>query len=274
MACFAAHRVWIGIGLAAVIVTLAVRAEEPVSPLRRAEMLLSEGRLDAAQALFTRILDEGGPRVPAIRGLARVAWRAGDLPRSVREYTNALSLAPNDARLHDEIGRVYSDLRQHAQAAKHLAEATRLDPKNASYWRDYGRILWRGERYPDAIAAYQRAIALRPNDAEAYRGLGDTYLRIADLDAAIASYDAAIERTPNDVAAHTGRGAALTKKGDFDAAIESLMTAITLDESYGPAYYELGLALQHAKQHERAIVAFGYAAKLIPGDPSPFANMA
>src|SRR5688572_7778603 len=85
-----------------------------------ARSLVEMGDLDAAQAELERVLSQAPDNLVAIRGLADLSYRRGDLTGALAKYNVARGLARNDP----DLERTISELTTMIQAA---AEAARSD---------------------------------------------------------------------------------------------------------------------------------------------------
>jgi Flp pilus assembly protein TadD len=67
-------------------------------------------------------------------------------------------------------------------------EAVRLAPEEPRYHNNQGAALARLSRYPEAESAYKRAVSANPNYARPHHNLGDLYVTLGDTSNAIQSY--------------------------------------------------------------------------------------
>jgi len=77
------------------------------------------------------------------------------------------------------LGLLYRNANQLAEAESALQTATEHAPWDAATWTEYGVTLRQAGKFAEARTAYEKAIALNPNYAPAHRNLGvllDLYL--------------------------------------------------------------------------------------------------
>ena len=79
--------------------------------------LIELGQLDEAQAELSRVLESAPENLAAIRGLAEIHHRRGDLAEALAQYRAALLLARNDPDLEETI----ADLSRQVEPAKPAA---------------------------------------------------------------------------------------------------------------------------------------------------------
>src|SRR5436189_28852 len=76
--------------------------------------LIELGQLDEAQAELSRVLESAPENLAAIRGLAEIYHRRGDLAQALAQYRAALLLARNDPDLEETI----ADLSRQVEPAR------------------------------------------------------------------------------------------------------------------------------------------------------------
>ena len=122
---------------------------------------------------------------------------------------------------------------------------------------------------PDAIDALRRAIALDPDSWSAHAALA-TVLQQGGAREAAAQEAAEAERLrlagalEREAAAMTAVGIARLDANDAAGAAEQFRRAIAKVETYAPAHYQLGRALQRLGQDMAARAAFARAQALNP----------
>ena len=117
---------------------------------------------------------------------------------------------------------------QYAESIKHYTEAIKLKPDDASTYNNRGNAYVDKGEVDNAIRDYNTAIKLKPNDAVAYYNRGNTYSDKGEVDNAISDYNTAIKLKPDFARNYNNRGLAYLKKGDFGNAIKDFDTTIQL----------------------------------------------
>lgn len=103
---------------------------------------------------------------------AKVLLDRGRHQDAVTSLENALSLAPNEARYHMELGRVLiRNPRRRADAEEHLRQATTLDPSLVDGYVALGDLLAKTGRTDEASDAYRQALQWEPGYVAAEQGL-------------------------------------------------------------------------------------------------------
>ena len=78
--------------------------------------LIELGELDAARRELERVLGSAQENLSAIRGLAEIHHRQGDVKAALTQYQRALSLAPNDPDLEETVADLTRRLESSARS--------------------------------------------------------------------------------------------------------------------------------------------------------------
>jgi hypothetical protein len=166
----------------------ATAPEAPSSPEQRRAALLNlageherEGRLDEAEAVLNRIIDEAPDHPTAIHQLGIIAFRRGEW----------------------------------LIAAELMERSAKLDTRSALFHRNLCEAYRTLDRYDDALVVGQRAVALDPNDPLCRHNLSVLHYDRLELGEAIANAEAALKIEPNFPGGHFGIAEASLLRGDF-----------------------------------------------------------
>ena len=187
---------------------------------------------------------------------ATAALNAGDLPRAVQCYEQAILLKPGDPDLRVAISMALIGQRNHAFAKAHLNRAILLDPANANAYYFLGKIAQQQGDLSGAIELYNEALELSP----------DLDIVCGDLSAALQSTgrgDAgevllmqALEKRPQSVHLHISLGTLYTTSHELEKAEQCYQTALTLNPASYVAHGKLGLILQYQGRTDAAVASF------------------
>lgn len=108
-------------------------------------------------------------------------------------WTEAVKQAPLKARPRLWLSRTASSA---GEAAAILAEAQRIAPEDAALASEQGRVLLEAGRPAEALAAYGRALALTPGDAGALSNRGAALAMLGQTEAAQQDFEAALKKDP------------------------------------------------------------------------------
>jgi tetratricopeptide (TPR) repeat protein len=104
----------------------------------------------------------------------------GRLEEAKNVYETILELQPGHAAAAINLGTIFYNEKDFAQAERRYRQAAEADPEYALAFFDLGNVLDEQQRMEEAIEAYQRALALVPQYADAHYNLALAYERIQE----------------------------------------------------------------------------------------------
>ena len=193
-------------------------------------------------------LDALKPNDPHVQcNLANAYYYLHDYKKALAHYETALQQGTDPcwkSIVAQSIGNIYCDYYQNPQAAQayyHLAMD--FNPTTVENYIQLGMLYFQGEDYANAELIYRKAMRVTPNSARIFSNLG--YLRwlAGDAAEAVQLYEQAIRLDAHYEIPINNLGVIyLDMLGDVHRAIELFQQAIALDQSYALAYYNLGRA--------------------------------
>ena len=97
--------------------------------------LIETNEYDAAREELAFVLRAAPENLAAIRGLAEIHHRRGELPEALEQYKSALQIARHDPDLEDTVGRITRDVAQAAPAgAIKIAPAASVAHATVAGW--------------------------------------------------------------------------------------------------------------------------------------------
>jgi tetratricopeptide (TPR) repeat protein len=197
----------------------------------------------------------------------------GDIDEAIRQYEEAVRLAPRFPDAHDNLGVALARKGQIDEAIRQYQEALRLNPSHANAHYNLGNALGKKGQSEEAIRQYQEALRVKPDHAEAHGNLGIALAKSGQTDEAIRQYQEALRLKPNLADAHNGLGAALYKQGQIDEAIRHLLEALRLNPDDADAHYNLGVAFYQQGRSAEAIGQFQEVLRLNPSHAEAHNNL-
>ena len=174
---------------------------------------------------------------------ARTARRNADWRDERTFLESTLEFAPNSARVHANLGRVYLAAGDVARAKVALARALELEPDHVRAYDAHlqlGLIAQQEGHYEDAMRHYRRAIDLNARPAGAYVNLASALQELGRVEEARRALEAALVADPSLAIAHLNLGNMHAIAGDLAAARASFERAIELDPDLALAHEHLG----------------------------------
>jgi tetratricopeptide (TPR) repeat protein len=156
--------------------------------------------------------------------LGLYAGATGDWPAAVKQFRNAVQLAPDSPIVRLNLALALNHLGDARAALDQLEEAVRLDPRLARAHFAMGTLFERSGRDREAIDRYTLAVTHDPNLGEAHLRLADALRRTGRLDASLSSYRRVIDSDE----ARFGEAMALARLARYREAREHLRVAMDL----------------------------------------------
>jgi Tfp pilus assembly protein PilF len=174
---------------------------------------------------------------------ARTVRRNADWRDERTLLETTLDFAPNSARVHANLGRVYLAAGDVPRAKAALARAVELEPDHVRAYDanvQLGLIAQHERRYEEAMRHYRRAIDLNARPAGAYVNLASLLQEVGRVEEARQALEAALVADPSFAVAHLNLGNMEAVAGDLAAARASFERAIELDPELALAHENLG----------------------------------
>ena len=228
----------------------------------------SEPDVDAAIASFRRVLALAPRHVLARYNLALVLKRADRMTEAIDELQRVLDVEPR-AEAHYTLGVIHLHRGDVDRAAAALRAAIAAQPEYADAHYTLGAVLQARRDWTGAAAALRRAIVLRPDLAGAHYTLARVLKAAGDEAAAQRHFTEAERlreraRKEQEARVWTSVGTEKLDANDAEGALDSFRRATAILETYAPAHYQLGRALERLGQADAAGAAFDRAKALNP----------
>ena len=120
----------------------------------------------------------------------------GQLDIAVQSYEKALSIKPDYAKAHYNLGGAFQDLYKLHDSAKSYENAIALEPENAQSHNNLAIVLREHDQLEEAEASCRKAIVLNPEYAEAHSSLSIILYANGDLNSALESIEKAYSINP------------------------------------------------------------------------------
>jgi predicted negative regulator of RcsB-dependent stress response/thiol-disulfide isomerase/thioredoxin len=173
------------------------------------------------------------------------------------------SLSTRD-RIVDSI-RVFLGLAEPEKGAE-FAVRYRPDPRAGRFFGLARKLAAKGS-YERALAILDSAQAADSGFASVHTLRGEVLLNLGRQDSATSEYARAVQLDSLSTQAWTGWGHSLLQKDLLSEAREKLEVALALDDTYTPAFLNLGLCLAKQGETAAAIDSLELAKELNPSDP-------
>ena len=140
--------------------------------------------------------------------------------QNFRRNLDALTVNPRDSDAHYQLGLIYQQRRNYAEAISRFTKAVEIDPSETDAHHQLGVIALEQKRYEDARRHFAAALALddKHSSSEAWRGLGAADLQLGHTEQALAELQKYTDRREFDPEGLYWLGAAFKKLGRIPEA--------------------------------------------------------
>ena len=136
--------------------------------LTDANVALADDRLDAAESLLRRRLEQAPYDVEALRMLGDAATRRKDFAEAERRLTECLQLAPGYAAARFDLANLLHTLHRHSEVLLLLDRLLATQPRNLDYLSLKAQTLRLVGRSGKAVAVMEQAVADHPDEEQAW----------------------------------------------------------------------------------------------------------
>lgn len=144
-------------------------------------------------------------------------------------------------------------------------EALEVNNALAEAHSNMGLIYNQQHNYAQALSEFRKALAVNPKDAITYNGIGAALRAEKDLPGAIKNWQTAVSLDPKLATAHYNLGTAYEIQKEYDKALGSYKAAVKNDYRLGEAYFRMGLIMDRKHRPDEAALHFKEALR-VSGD--------
>jgi tetratricopeptide (TPR) repeat protein len=167
--------------------------------------------------------------------------QAGSFDEAIAEFTKAIQLSPDDARIYNDRGWAYYKLNRFPEATEDFSKAIEIAPKDFAGYSGRGVMLVAQNQNDAALVDLNKALELKPDDAQTLRFRASAYKSLKQYDLSIQDYTAVLSKT------------------DPNSSDQAKLAAADLFAKRGYVY-------SLAQQYENAIKDYKEALRLNPND--------
>jgi protein O-GlcNAc transferase len=204
---------------------------------------------------------------------ARALAATQQFPAAISNMKLAIAGDPQNAELQDELGSLFAQQQDWADATKAFTAALQLSPDSATVHLHLGIALQAGQQ-PGALDELTKASQLAPENAEIALQLGQALANAGQDALAIPVLRHALELDPALTAAAYQLGLALQRSNKLAEAIPLLQKVLAADPDNGEVLTNLGMALCQAQQAKDAVPILQRAVARMPSDATAHQNLA
>lgn len=274
-----------------------------VIPINSAANSAADGAHPQGMEELRSRLRAGEKAVQLFAALAEESERRDEREEAAAYWKQLLELDPDHREANSRLAALLLTLGRWPEAAAHYRRLTEAEPASASAWAGFGEALLGQGDFPGALRSFDQALKLSPGDPAALRGRSDAAggLEKHAVDSVLSLWEeagsgggAAPETSPaagppppgllENLASgpveaglapiEEGLAAAALGVNDWRGVIHHCSRLVQIAPDHYEAWFNLGVARQHAGEPEEAEFAYRQALKLRPESPAPLINLA
>lgn len=242
--------------------------------LHRALEALQGGRVDEAETLCKKVLDDRQQRADALHILGLVAHHRGQSDTALARLGDAVDADPDNLERRVNLGLLELEAGTPGHAVAHFRAVLEEFPTSPEVLGCLGNALKKMKRFDEAIAAHERAVAAAPESASAWNDLAATYLAWDRPEAAAEGFRVAVSLLPDEAEVHFNLGTSLLAGRNFGAAVRAFRDAVARDSRHARAHMNLGIALKSIGEVDDARVVQRRAVAIDPDSADAQWNLA
>jgi tetratricopeptide (TPR) repeat protein len=254
------------------------RQPPPRSPFKAGQQLAARATLDANLSPPAKTLRQPPRHKPDINiDRAQIAWEERRYEDAIRHYESALARDPQNPVLLVDVARTYALRYRYADAQQLIERAQALHPDDAHLHEMLGRSYVQIQQFDRAIACYRRALELAPTSPtrpQTLLELSKMLERLHDLEGARKSVLEALELAPGFEKARYMLAIIDRRAGDVSTAEARLRELIDARRAppgvIADSWYQLAAIFDSAGRHDEAFEALLRAKQIFSQAAGPY----
>ncbi|MEM7225463.1 MAG: sulfotransferase [Pseudomonadota bacterium] len=232
--------------------------------IQEAYDLHKSGQLAAAEAAYTKVLDDQPDRPDALHLLGVLKAQSGKPADAIALIGRAIELAPEEPNFHFNLGHALRTQGRAEEAEKAYRQALVLAPDHGGAPAALGELLLAGGRAEEALVLLKRAAELAPRSPGIRLALGTAHESKGDDEAATAAFHEALGLDPSLAEAHYRLAEGLRRRGQVADAMSGYRRTLELSPNHGRGHLRLGWCLSVLGHFDEAEHHLRQAATLEP----------
>ncbi len=184
---------------------------------------------------------------------AKVYLNLEDTIQALKDYTQAISIKPDDDRLYNARAQVYYELENYDLADKDYQKMIDLKEGDVMGYMGLGRNANAQNRYEDAIKQFDYVNKLEPDYSSAYSFRAESYIGLKKYNEAIDDVITALGIDYDDKAFYTLR---VLADSAFNQTVSKLKVQHVKEPKEMAWAYDLGIVYETAKKYSPAITYY------------------
>jgi protein O-GlcNAc transferase len=157
------------------------------------------GRLDAAAALYRRVLQVEPTHVDALTGLADVLESMGRNEEAILVLEEVVTRTPLSGPLQARLGDAFHAQGDLGRAIEAYSKSVKQEPALVGPWWGLGCAFASLGDHASAVESFRRLIALQPDHGMALHNLGKSLFELGQVDPALEAFHRSLNHSPEGV---------------------------------------------------------------------------
>ena len=215
---------------------------------------------------LTNLIKEDPTNFQARRELTIALMDKGFNEEAIKQLSYLITIFPEDARLHYNLGIAWDKLHNFKQAQKAYETALSYEPDEPDFLYNLGYLYLEMEENEKAIHYFMKVIEKDSLDGNCFFNLGVCYRNIKDSEKAIDFFLKALELNEKDILASFYLACEYQKIGEEQKAQIQYAEVIKNCPDYSWAYFNLASMAYKEKNYEKTIEYLEKTLELNPKD--------
>lgn len=186
-----------------------------------------------------------------------------DMYKAIECFKQALTLAPTEPRLHNNLGNAYKKIQRWEEALFHYQQALRYQPHYAPAHHNMGTIYALQQQTQRALKHYRLAVHAAPDFWAAHYHLGLLLLKMQHREGAQKQFQNVIALHPEHIDAHFYLGTLALDNNELEEAHAAFQTVLVQNKEHIEALINLGVI---ALKRDQGQIAIDYFTKALAFD--------
>jgi tetratricopeptide (TPR) repeat protein len=204
---------------------------------------------------------------------ATALHRTGRLDEAAAAYGQLLTLKPDFAEGHGNLGNVLAALGKHDDAVLAYRKALKIRRDYLEALLGLGNALKAQGHLEDAVAAYRSALSIKPEFPAALYNLGGVLRALGQREQAIAAFARAVAQQPDFFQARNNLGNLYFEEGQWQKAEETFSVIVAAQPLFEKGHNNLGMTLHKREKFAQAEASFCEAIRLKPDYIEAYDNL-
>lgn len=227
---------------------------------------------------------------------------------SIIFFKKAIKINPNISEAHNNLGLVYSEIKQLNKAINCFESAISIDRNNIFFYNNLANAYLNNQNldkaeenflisleldknffraligvaeinrlkknYDKSIELLKKAISIEVDFPDTYLNLANTYLNMGEIELSIENYKICLNKNPSLITAHNNLAIALQRIGDYKQSVTNCLLSLKLDSSISETHNILGNAFKALNKTNEAIEEYKKSVALDPKNFNAHNNLA